>query len=78
MDATPADTMRWLEPMLEACESQNSTRDERESMKLHASAVAGDEAVGPELDMVRFGQLLRERLGWVDYPSAPEPAGDSH
>jgi len=26
---------------------------------------------GDAIDWIRFGQLLRERLGWEDYPHVP-------
>jgi hypothetical protein len=33
----------------------------------------GDEHAG--IDWIRFGQLIRERLGWNDYPLVPDSSG---
>jgi hypothetical protein len=32
------------------------------------------------LDWIRYGQILRERLGWTDYPTCPSdcPCGGRH
>jgi hypothetical protein len=73
MNLTQEDMTRWLEPMLEACEENNISSEEVENLKAQASTLAGDEVVSQELDMVRFGQLLRDRLRWTDYPSLPAP-----
>lgn len=29
----------------------------------------------PGVDWIRFGQLLRDRLGWADYPDVPPDRG---
>ena len=79
------DTSAWLRPMLE--ESAGLPPDQHQAMLDQASsqgAEASDEELDsltreyfpPEtklhgVDWVRFGNLLRERLGWHDYPDHP-------
>lgn len=81
----PEDTSAWLRPMLEA--SSGLPPDEHQAMLDQASTPgeqADDEELDaltreylpPKakvhgIDWVRFGNLLRERLGWHDYPDHP-------
>jgi hypothetical protein len=78
-------TGRWLEPMLEAVDDAELTRLARQSSMPSAEADSPALAMLPEVpgveyravDWIRFGQLLRQHLGWDDYPDAPdEEEGD--
>ncbi len=79
-------TGKWLQPMLDEAENRLSTADVQELMRA-ASMPAEEAATPfanwlskqelPEgarkraIDWIRFGELLRERLGWHHYPQFP-------
>lgn len=79
------ETSDWLEPMLTEAEARGiSTSDlmtqatmpavEADSPTLdHLAGYMPEGATMRALDWVRFGQLLRSRLGWDDtYPAYPD------
>ena len=77
---------RWLDPIMRAVEERDDinvqalldaaitvTKLER-PRKWWRPPPAGDEEERT-VDWVGFGQLLREALGWDDYPEWPEGTG---
>jgi hypothetical protein len=77
-------TERWLEPLLVAALNagadtnkiiRQATMHRAEAMSPNPDWMTG---VAPEgvkvraIDWIRFGSLLREHLGWTDYPEVPE------
>ncbi len=84
-------TAVWLNPMMEAAEEAGiDTRPLMKAAMMPAAeadfppeeqgffdAVASVEGLTHSaIDWIRFGELLRERLGWHDYPEYPEPEAD--
>jgi hypothetical protein len=78
MDATG----RWLAPMMAAADEHGvnvqALMNQATTVTKPAEArswwripPAGDEEMR-SLDWLRFGQLLRNALGWDDYPDQPE------
>lgn len=81
------ETNDWLAPMLKAAETSLAGPELVDLMAQAAmpAVEAADPAVDlvtrvmaeagehrhKVVEWVRFGQLLRERLGWLDYPEAP-------
>lgn len=80
------ETAEWLAPLMEAAEL---TADEHTALMRQASmpaaetdnmviewmgrVTAGTGAITTGIDWVRFGTLLRSRLGWDDsYPAFPD------
>ena len=81
------ETAKWLEPML--VEAENRSDIDGEGLMWQASMPAAEadapwieqearrsitpEGKGSAVDWVRFGELLRQRLGWDDtYPAYPD------
>ncbi|MCV7194108.1 hypothetical protein [Mycolicibacterium brumae] len=75
-------TRAWLEPMVRELQARPDaiavlTSVETGKLPMQALAVIGalgrDEPVtADEVDWVGVGTLLREALGWTDYPAVPE------
>jgi hypothetical protein len=78
-------TGKWLEPMLDAAREHDIDTtslmaratmpaveaDQTPMMQFIQRAVPdGRHSV---IDWIRFGELLREELGWANYPKRPEP-----
>lgn len=69
----------WLDPMLQAAADQSI--ETLPLLRESAGQPSGNPAFLPRgdlysvrndsVDWLRFGQLLRERLGWHHYPSEP-------
>ena len=85
------ETATWVEPLFDEALRQNVGRDEIAGLMRQATMPAAEtdnpiiewtaENMPPGtatrgLDWVRFGQLLRERVGWDHYPEHPPTGGD--
>jgi len=77
-------TAQWLSPMLDAAREHGVDTSLLMTQATMPLAEAGDllwaawfQRTAPEgarsgaIDWIRFGELLRERLGWADYPEWP-------
>lgn len=80
------ETAAWLEPMLDAVGSDPVLKNlmTQASFPMVEAADSNVDALGtmladtaiPEsalraIDWIRFGQLLRDHLGWEGYPASP-------
>jgi hypothetical protein len=77
------ETSEWLAPMLEAAERRPDTSipalmgqatmpaAEADSVSVRSPTAPPEEARALAVDWIRFGQLLRDELGLVDYPEEP-------
>jgi hypothetical protein len=76
------ETAAWLGPMLEAADQRDihvpierATMPAAETDSPAVQWIAGYMPPGARvsgIDWIRFGQLLRDELGWADYPDEPE------
>lgn len=80
------ETSNWLTPMLDAADLSDEAFRSLMGQATMPAAEAGEEGNAylewrrhvdvpgvhqGAVDWVRFGQVLRERLGWVAYPDQP-------
>lgn len=81
LQGVDAQTRAWLEPMVRELQSRPDavkvlTSVETGKLPMQALAVTGSlgdgAATEADLDWVGVGCLLREALGWRDYPAVPE------
>lgn len=81
LQGVDAQTRAWLEPMVRELQSRPDavkvlTSVETGKLPMQALAVIGSlgdgAATEADLDWVGVGCLLREALGWRDYPAVPE------
>jgi hypothetical protein len=82
-------TAKWLNPMLEAASAQHidtgslmfqASMPAAEAVDRDHPARAWERHLAEDypvqsraVDWIRFGELLREQLGWADYPEWPDP-----
>src|SRR6516165_5503600 len=71
MPAMQTDIASWLEPLLCAAERQPAI-DLWALMNSATYPVPQAPDLATVVDWVRFGQLLRQQLGWDAYPAAPD------
>ena len=71
MPAMQTDIASWLEPLLCAAERQPAI-DLWALMDSATYPVPQAPDLATAVDWVRFGQLLRQQLGWDAYPAAPD------
>ncbi|MFZ2242384.1 MAG: hypothetical protein WAV90_23015 [Gordonia amarae] len=74
-------TRAWLEPMVRELQARPDavkvlTETDTSRLPMQALAVIGQLGTGTateaDLDWVGVGALLREALGWEDYPAVPQ------
>jgi len=77
-DVVRESTSRWLEPMLLEADLREVDVGALMSRATVPAAKAAsympEGAAARAIDWIRFGRLLREKLGWEDYPGFPEEA----
>lgn len=79
------ETALWLNPMWDEADKRGMNDLRGLMMQASMPAAEADAPVGDILaelpvsnashlaiDWIRFGQLLREALGWCDYPALPD------
>ena len=71
-------TSKWLEPMLLEADLREvdvgALMSQATVPPAEAASYIPEGAAAHAIDWIRFGRLLREKLGWKDYPGFPEEA----